>query len=212
MTSNFSISNFHLPFHLNIFRLPILRNKMENGRFIKWKIDHAFTLVELLIVISILGVLASIALVSFVSAQQRGRDAARKSDLKQVFSALELYYSDYEKYPGASNTGLILACPSTTQADCVWEGTAAFSDTKTTYMKSMPKDPVSGQTYFYRIVDSPDNQKYQLYAHLENARDINCLPPSCDNPTLPTGFSTTACGSSGECNFSITSSNTTPVE
>ncbi len=184
---------------------------MRRKRF-ETKMKKGFTLIELLIVISILGVLASIALVSFTSAQQRGRDAARKSDLKQVFSALELYYSDHGKYPGASNTGLILACPSTTPIACVWDGAAVFSDTKTTYMKSMPKDPVSGQTYFYRIVDSPDNQKYQLYAHLENARDINCLPPSCDNPTLPTGFSTTACGSSGECNFSITSSNTTPVE
>ena len=194
-----------------------LRNKMENGRFRKWKIEHAFTLIELLIVISILGVLASIALVSFVSAQQRGRDAARKSDLKQVFSALELYYSDYGQYPNANTAGQIRACPSTGSGTaCVWGGSSAFSDTKTTYMKAVPEDPASGQKYFYRIVDSPDNQKYQLYARLENTRDINCLlnagVSNCADPTLPTGFSTTACGSSGKCNFSITSSNTTPVE
>jgi len=183
--------------------------KAESG---KQQIQRGFTLIELLIVISILGVLASIALVSFVSAQQRGRDVQRKSDLKQILSALELFYSDYGKYPGASATGLILACSSTTPTACAWGGTVAFSDTKTTYMKFMPEDPSSSQKYFYRIVDSPDNQKYQLYARLENTKDINCLSPNCTSPTLPTGFSTTACGSSGKCNFSVTSSNTTPTE
>ena len=185
--------------------------KVESG---KRQIQRGFTLIELLIVISILGVLASIALVSFVSAQQRGRDVQRKSDLKQIFSALELFYSDYGQYPGANAAGQILACPSTgTGIACAWGGTAAFSDTKTTYMKSMPEDPVSSQKYFYRIVGSSDNQKYQLYARLENTKDINCLSPSCTNPTLPT-INVPSCVSTGtnKCNFSVTSSNTTPTE
>jgi prepilin-type N-terminal cleavage/methylation domain-containing protein len=56
---------------------------------------QGFTLVELLVVIAIIGTLVTIALVSFRSSQAKGRDAQRKSDLKQVSSALELYYSDY---------------------------------------------------------------------------------------------------------------------
>ncbi|KKR41619.1 MAG: Type II secretory pathway pseudopilin PulG-like protein, partial [Candidatus Woesebacteria bacterium GW2011_GWB1_40_12] len=54
-----------------------------------------FTLVELLVVIAILGILATIGLVTFSSSQMRGRDAQRKSDLKQISSALEIYYNDY---------------------------------------------------------------------------------------------------------------------
>src|SRR5688572_14157463 len=97
-----------------------------------------FTLVELLVVIAILGVLATIALAAFRSSQGRGRDAQRKSDLKQISSALELYYSDYGKYPD-SISGMVAACPSTSQTGCTW-GSGAFTDGKTVYFKVMPKD------------------------------------------------------------------------
>jgi Tfp pilus assembly protein PilE len=139
-------------------------------------------MVELLVVIAILGVLVTIALVSFRSSQARGRDAQRKSDLKQVSSALELYYSDYNKYP-----------------DSVTWGTE-FTDGSTVYFKALPVDPSSGQNYLYRVVDSPSNQKYQLFARLENAEDPSIITTSY------------SCGTSINCNFSITSSNTTPSE
>lgn len=190
---------------------------MEDG---KWKIQSAFTLIELLIVISILSILITLGIEAFTASQQHGRDVERKSDLKQISSALELYYSDYGKYPPASSSaplGRILGCPSPT-GSCTWGGSTAFWDSKTTYMKLVPKDPIFSQNYFYRIADSPGNQKYQLYARLESTIDANCLPnadtgkPDCTSPTLPTGFSATACGSAGKCNFSITSPNTTPTE
>ena len=57
----------------------------------KPKTDLAFTLVELLVVISIIGVLASLVLVSFIPAQKQARDAQRKSDLKQWQSSLETF-------------------------------------------------------------------------------------------------------------------------
>lgn len=156
-----------------------------------------FTLVELLIVISILGILATIAITSFRSAQFRGRDAERKSDLKQISSALELYYSDYGKYPNAAS-GEIAGCPSTTGDACAW-GSGSFTDTKTTYMKVIPKDPSKDFSYLYRV-DST-NQKFQLFAHLENTQDINLI-------TLSNIF----CGGTTPCNFSVTSPNTTPTD
>ena len=48
-----------------------------------------FTLVELLVVISVIGVLASIVLVSFTGSQKQARDTQRKSDVKQYQLALE---------------------------------------------------------------------------------------------------------------------------
>jgi prepilin-type N-terminal cleavage/methylation domain-containing protein len=147
-----------------------------------------FTLIELLVVIAILGILASVALISFRSAQARSRDAERKSDLKQISSSLELYYSDYEIYPDSLPWG------------------AELTDGKTIYMKVVPNDPSGGLEYFYRV-DST-KQKYQLYARLENTEDINCISGDCNNPPIPVGVS---CG--GQiCNFSITSTNTTPTE
>lgn len=148
--------------------------KMKSMRKIK-----GFTLVELLIVMSIIGVLVTIVGGGFRSSQFRGRDAQRKSDLKQVASALELYYSDYGKYPDTITWG------------------AEFSDTKTVFMKKLPVDPVSSQSYYYRTFET--NQKYQLFARLENLQDRDLITTSYNN-----------CG--GDCNFSITSSNTTPDE
>jgi len=53
--------------------------------------DFGFTMVELLVVISVIGLLASIALVSFAGAQKQARDTQRKSDLKQYQNSLESF-------------------------------------------------------------------------------------------------------------------------
>lgn len=148
------------------------------------KISKGFTLVELLVVMAILGVLVTMIATGFRSSQARGRDAQRKSDLKQISSALELYYSDYSKYP-----------------DTFPSSGDQFTDGKTIYMKAVPGDPSKGHSYVYRVVDTPANQKFQLFARLENTEDKNI------NSTI-----TQSCGSSGLCNFSITSSNTDASE
>ena len=172
--------------------------------------DKGFTLVELLVVIAILGVLVTIGLVSFTSAQAKGRDTQRKSDLKQISSALEIYFNDHESYP-TSSSGQILGCPSTSATSCTW-GTGQFTDGKTTYFKILPDDPISTNNYYYRAVtiDSIPNQGYQLFAKLENSQDKECINDNCGSHTdLPTGVT---CGGTTSCNFSITSPNTMPTE
>ena len=168
-----------------------------------------FTLVELLVVIAILGILATIGLVTFSSSQMRGRDAQRKSDLKQISSALEIYYNDYGEYPGSLN-GQILGCPTTTATACTW-GAGQMKDANTVYLKTVPKDSSSTLGYYYRSlsIDGISQQAVQIYAHLENSQDTSaCIGGSCGTHTdLPAGVT---CGNLG-CNFAITSPNVTPL-
>lgn len=63
---------------------------------------RGFTLVELLVAISIIGVILSISFFGIQNARKSSRDAKRKSDLESVRSALEMYKADTGKYPSTS--------------------------------------------------------------------------------------------------------------
>jgi hypothetical protein len=64
-------------------------------------------------------------------------------------------------------------------------------------------------------VDSVANQGFQLFAKLENTKDMNCLPdltgnPSCTSPAnIPSGVT---CGTGVTCNFALTSPNVTATQ
>lgn len=165
-----------------------------------------FTLVELMIVMAILSTLVGLIGNGFRSSQIRGRDARRKSDLKQVAGALELLVSDHGRYPDGESAGQIKACPfdplGTTSTACPW-GLGQMSDGKTLYFKKMPQDPASGISYFYRVPLGSSNQKFQIFAHLENTKDGDCIGGSCESPPQPNYN----CGTK-ICNFAVTSSNT----
>ena len=64
-----------------------------------------FTLFELLITISIIGILTAIATISFSSAQKKGRDARRMQDMESIKTAAEQYYSLVGSYPTATDVG-----------------------------------------------------------------------------------------------------------
>jgi len=176
------------------------------------KINKGFTLVELLVVMAILGVLVTLIGTAFRTAQARGRDVQRKSDLKQIANALELFFNDYGFYPPGDGQGRIMACPyaeiSAGENFCDW-GVGEFVDVylatgteRTVYIKKVPDDPINSYNYYYRLPDG-NNKKFQLFAKLENSQDKDCLGGDC--LSSPVSF---LCGSE-TCNFSITSSNTT---
>lgn len=65
------------------------------------KKQTGFTLVELLIVIVIIGILASISVVAYTGIQQRAHNVAQLSDMKNVITAMELYGISNGQYPPA---------------------------------------------------------------------------------------------------------------
>lgn len=66
-----------------------MRNKNKAG----------FTLIELLVVIAIIGLLASVVLLALNGARAKARDAKRLADMRQMASAMELYFNDISGYP-----------------------------------------------------------------------------------------------------------------
>lgn len=61
--------------------------------------QQGFTLLELLIVIVIIGILATIVVPGLTSGPRRARDTQRKADLRGLKNALEVYYNDNNSYP-----------------------------------------------------------------------------------------------------------------
>jgi general secretion pathway protein G len=78
------------------------------------KNKKGFTLIELLVVIAIIGLLSTLAIVALNSARQKSRDAKRVADIKQIQTALELYYNDNFGYPAAVTQGNSITANSIT--------------------------------------------------------------------------------------------------
>lgn len=67
------------------------------------KKNKGFTLVELLVVISIIGVLTTLLMVNFVGTRERANDSKKIQNLNSLKNALRLYYNDNQNYPNGSN-------------------------------------------------------------------------------------------------------------
>ncbi len=153
---------------------------------------RAFTLIELLIVITIIGILAVALVPRLIAGTGKARDAARQADLQQIATALELYNSDNGGYPAA------------TSGNCA-SGLSSVTGWSTSYMTTTPNDPrldgatssssacTTGYSYFALNTDTDSAvEGFMLWADLEteSARGAGIY-------TAPTGtVSTSSSGSS----------------
>lgn len=68
---------------------------------------QAFTLIELLIVVAIIGILAAIAVPNFLNAQTRAKVARVRSDLRSIAMASDMYRLDHNNFPLPLRNGLV---------------------------------------------------------------------------------------------------------
>ncbi len=178
---------------------------------LKTRPNPGFTLVELLVVMAIVAILSGVGLNSLISAQQKGRDAKRKGDLKSVSRALEAFLNDYGHYPTDIN-GLIAGCGNSTKPTaCNWGEAFKFNDRDHYYMTQLPKDPRPFQNYYY---ESGDGSYYILYARLENKKDKQVPKNPNKQPKVylrTDSLINTNCGEL-TCNWALTSSNVVNLE
>lgn len=114
-----------------------------------------FTLIELLVVLAIVGLLISVIVVSFGPPRKGAKDAKRQTDIKQISLAMDLCHDDSDC--GAGVNQYILTT-----------GGANVITTISTYLPSVPTDPVDSSPYQYTWIDnSADTTKYCVYTKLE---------------------------------------------
>ncbi len=115
--------------------------------------NRGFTLIELLVVIAIIGILSTMVMVSLTDIRKKARNARRESDIRQIVLAMELDYSQDEKYSRTET--MPLKIPTDTGK----------------YIDPVPKDPL-GNDYKWRdnslgSATSCDDQSYCVWAELE---------------------------------------------
>ena len=95
--------------------------------------QRGFTLIELMVVVTIIGILAAVAIVNVRHAQKKAEEAALKDDLHSFRRAIDDYYADHQKYP-----------PS-------------LQDLIPHYIRRMPVDPITKSADWEEVQDNPSD-------------------------------------------------------
>lgn len=113
------------------------RRKPLNG-VRSWLVAHrlkqrGFTLIELIVVVTIIGILAGVAISNVKYAQTKAREGALKHDLFVMRKAIDDFYADKQHYP---------------------ESLAQLASDK--YLRAVPKDPMTGQADWEEVAATTD--------------------------------------------------------
>lgn len=161
---------------------------MENLKKDGFALRAGFSLIELLIVITIIGILAVAFLPSITEGPSRARDTQRIADMSDIALALELYYQDTGSFP--STPGVLDPTSATTSADEL----ASYFDNNT-----VPTDPqesrpsFTGDAGFYYYTSCNSHQGYVIVANPENDKTTEnyydtlatiCTPSTWGAPTI----------------------------
>lgn len=141
--------------------------------------SKGFTTIELLVVVGIIGLLATLAIISLQDSRERARDAKRLADMSQMEKALELYYIDNGRFPTVGGGEWAHSTHST------W---ATLESELGPYISGgeLPPDPINEDNYPYQRYqynsDTIDNyQTFGLRTHLEHEDNAQLM---VDDPAV----------------------------
>jgi len=136
------------------------------------KLKKGFTLLEILLVVGIIAILAGIVIIAINPSKTLAtvRNAERRSDLKQIDSALSQHYIDYARYPTSTESGLQEICNTGSipyphiGIDCT--GYLDLSILVPTYITAIPRDALASTSSStgYIVYKHSSSRKIQLIA------------------------------------------------
>lgn len=115
--------------------------------------SRGFTLIELIVVVAIIGLISSAVFASLTDAQRDARDKRRVQDVRQLESALQLYYSRYNAYPTEASGANGNVSTNT-----------VFKTALAPFISGTVNDPVPGSATYYYYYDGRHNCGGREYA------------------------------------------------
>lgn len=124
-----------------------MNTNIKATSLLKKQLRHAFTLVEMLLVVTIIGILAALVIPKIVGRSEQARQTAARADIASIKTALDAFEVDNGFYPKSLQD--LVTAPSNAKN---WHGP---------YLDKLPQDPW-GNNYIYYYPGKHNTSSYDL--------------------------------------------------